>query len=248
LAELPAPLAVRRLSRRRTLGLLAAAAGAAFFLVLYPLVAARLSAALGVRGAAALFLALALGSVLRRARGAGAELAPPGWARGGLAALLAIAAASGEPLWLFLIPAWIQLALAAISVRTLRHPPSLIERAGRFVQPYLPEFVAPYCRAVTALWAAIFGANALAIAALAIAAPLELWQAYTGLWMYAGMAGIAVVEYFVRKLWFRHYGDNWVDRLWARMLPQDGSARGRRTKAYVQEVRRRLASQERSAP
>ncbi len=243
LPDLPAPLAVRRLTRRRTVGMLAAAGGLAFFLIVYPLVAARLVGVAGVRGAAALFLALATASVLRRTGGAAAELAPHGWARLGLALLLAAAVISGRSVFLWLIPAWIQLALGAIFGRTLLHPPSVIERAGRFLQPYLPEFVGPYCRVVTALWAVIFFANALVIVALALFAPLERWQAYTGYGMYAGMVLLCVIEYFVRKVWFRHYGDNQIDRMWARVLPQEGSARGRRTRAYVQEVRRRLAGE-----
>jgi uncharacterized membrane protein len=194
-----------------------------------------------VRGAALAFLALAAASVLRAPRGAGAELAPGGWARAGLAGLLLGAALADARVFLWMIPAWIQLVLAAIFARTLRRPPSLIERAGRFLQPYLPEFVASYCRVVTALWAAIFLSNAIAIVALALLAPLPRWQAYTGYGMYAGMALLAGVEYFVRKVWFRHYGDNWVDRLWARVLPQDGSARGRRTRDYVQRIRRELS-------
>jgi uncharacterized membrane protein len=244
LSDLPAPLAVKRLTQRRTLGLLAAAGGLGFFLLAYPMVAERMVSALGVRAAAAAFLALAAASVLRRAGGPWADLSPSGWTRAGLVGLLALAVLTGRPVALWLIPAWIQLALAAICARTLRHPPSLIERAGRFLQPYLPDFVAPYCRSVTALFTMWFAANAVAIACLALWAPLETWRAYSGFWMYAAIVLLIAIEYVVRKIWFRHYGDNAVDRVWARLLPQEGSARGRRTRAYVQEVRRRLTAEQ----
>jgi hypothetical protein len=75
--------------------------------------------------------------------------------------------------------------------------------------------------------------NAVAVAVLAFAAPLEWWALYTGLVFYLLMGLLIGVEFCFRKWWFRYYGDGHVDRLLARLLPAERTANGRRSLEYV---------------
>ena len=104
------------------------------------------------------------------------------------------------------------------------------------LHPYLPPFTRDYCRALTAFWAAFFGANAIAITAIAFQLP-ELWASYT-VWGYGGLvAGISFVEFFVRKAWFRNFGDGPLDRVLAACLPPEANDRGRRSQHYIDVLR-----------
>ena len=77
-------------------------------------------------------------------------------------------------------------------------------------------------------------ANAAGVAALAFFAPLTWWTLYAGLVFYLLMGALLGGEACVRKLWFRYYGDGWVDRAFARLFPAEGTANGRRSLAYVE--------------
>ena len=113
---------------------------------------------------------------------------------------------------------------------------SLIERAARFLQPRAPDFIRSYCRKVTGLWGVLFALTRSFIAGLVFADAADSWRAFTG-WGAYSLVGVAtVVEYFVRKSWFRYYGAHPVDRLWARLLPPEKTERGRRSLAYIRQM------------
>jgi hypothetical protein len=61
------------------------------------------------------------------------------------------------------------------------------------------------------------------------------------MWAYAGMGVLQAAEFFVRKLWFRNYTSRPLDRLLSRLFPAENTAPGRRSLAYIQEMRRRIA-------
>jgi hypothetical protein len=67
-----------------------------------------------------------------------------------------------------------------------------------------PDFIRAYCRGVTALWAGLLAACAVAIAGLALAGSAQSWQAVTGWGIYALMLGVCAIE-FSGKTWFRYY-------------------------------------------
>ena len=67
------------------------------------------------------------------------------------------------------------------------------------LEPNAPDFIGPYCRGVTALWAVVFLLNALGIAALALFAPPAWWRAYTGWIVWLVFGALSLVEFVVRK-------------------------------------------------
>ena len=118
---------------------------------------------------------------------------------------------------------------------SLREGPPMIERFARIVEDDLPDFCLPYCRKVTLVWCGFLLANAVCVGALAFFAPLEWWTLYAGLLFYLLMGALLAVEACVRKLWFRYYGDGWLDRLFAWLFPAERTANGRRSLAYVEQ-------------
>jgi uncharacterized membrane protein len=211
------------------LGLLALAA------MVYPLAVTALIFAAGLRVAAAVFAVLGLLSSLR-------SQAPERRLAGATAAGLAgAAAASGRIEPLLLLPALIYAALAATFFASLGSPVSAVERAARAIQPAAPDFIARYCRIVTAVWAAVFALCAVAVATAAVAAPLSTWNWIAGRGLWTGMAVVVAVEFLVRKTYFRNY---WYggpfERLWSRLFPAEATEMGRRSAAHIREVRRKL--------
>jgi uncharacterized membrane protein len=193
----------------------------------------------GIRAVAGGFLLLGLGSLaVNRA-------SLPGSRRFQIAvrlvflALLAIAAVAGTDLPLLLIPSLVYVVLCAAFVASVRDGGSAIGSAARLMHPHVPDFVDPYCAKVTILGAFLFAANAIAIAALALFAP-ALWASWTGGFVYLAMGAVSLVEFAVRKAWFRYYGDGPLDRALAKILPSENTWQGRRSKAYVTQMRREL--------
>lgn len=208
---------------------LALAFGAFALAVLWPLVAQRISE---VRLLAAALLAGSLLSFAFVRRALPDELrlgAAPSLVLLGVVAAAAMTGARAPLLWL---PAWVQLAAAWLFFRSLREGVPLIERAAFAIQPHAPDFIRPYCRGSTRLWAWLFVANAVAIVALALAGPFELWRAFTALWVWAGMAALTALDFSVRKLYFRLYDDGPLDRLLARWFPAERTEMGRRSNRY----------------
>jgi uncharacterized membrane protein len=151
----------------------------------------------------------------------------------------------GERAFLLLIPAWLYAALARIFAASLRGGHSLVERAAMRLEPNAPNFIGPYCRGVTALWASVFLLNALGIAALALFAPPAWWRAYTGWMVWLVFGAISLVEFVVRKAHFRNYDGGPIDTAFEFFFPADGNEMGRRANAYKGERRRELGRPER---
>jgi uncharacterized membrane protein len=97
-------------------------------------------------------------------------------------------------------PTLLSAAACLAFVWTLRHPPSLVERLARRIEPGLPQAATAYCRWVTVLWAAWLAINAVVAAALALLASLELWLVWTGIVAYAVSGVLLLGERLVRPL------------------------------------------------
>lgn len=160
-------------------------------------------------------------------------------------ALVALALVTGSSELLLLLPAAVYLAIARILERSARSPESLIERVAFWMQPYSPDFIRPYCRKVTRFWAAVFLANALGIAALGLFAPVTWWEAYTSWMVWLVFAAISVVEFAVRKAYFRNYDDGPIDLLFEKFFPSDRTEMGRRAMEWKAQMRRSLGRPER---
>lgn len=221
--------------------LLAGLAAAGVLLFAYPFLIEQAEARFGTRLVATAFVALGTltfrkGPVIPLGDASRPFPVPfLGGLRLGCLALLAGALVTGDRRWLLLIPAAIQIFLAAAFAASLREVP-VIERAARFLQPRAPEFIRPYCRKVTLVWAGLFAVNATLIGALVFAATPDSWRAFAGWGVYALMGVVTGAEYFVRKSWFRYYGSHPIDRLWARLLPPEETERGRRSLAYIRQM------------
>ena len=158
-------------------------------------------------------------------------------------ALLAASSALGAGMQpLLVIPAFIYATLSWIFFASLRSETSLVELGARMIQPVAPDFIGPYCRRVTALWGVVLLLNAIALAALALAAPVETWRAAAGYGVWAWMGAVSVTEFLVRKTYFRNY---WYrgpfERVWERLFPAEATPMGRRSAAYIRTVREKLA-------
>ncbi|HXV37883.1 MAG TPA: hypothetical protein VEC18_12085 [Myxococcota bacterium] len=187
----------------------------------------------GVASAMLLLLALSFALWGRRSR---AAQRGGGAASAGVAALLVGAAASGRALYLELIPSVVYFGLAGWFAASLRARDSLVERAARWLVPEVPAFIRAYCRKLTAFWAIFFAASALAIAAPALAGDHEAWRFASGRLVLASMLAASLVEFLVRKTWFRYYFHRgWFDRLWEKIFPAHNTEQGRRSMEYIAE-------------
>lgn len=158
--------------------------------------------------------------------------------------LLAAGAWQGGREPLLYVPAAIQLGLAGYFLASLREADSVVEGMAHFMQPWLPDWVRPYCRVVTVLWAVFFVANAIVIAALAGSGDLARWQAWTGIGLYLGAAGMQLLESVFRKSWFRAFDEGPVDRVFRWLFPPEHTERGRRSMAYIAQMRIELGMDE----
>lgn len=230
----PTPLSELLRPSARQLG-----AGAALVVLamVWPLVSGRLIDALGVRALAATLVFVSAGSLLVVDRAL-----PSGVALGrvdsfALLALVGAAALSGERVFLLLVPACVHVALARMFWRSVRDGESIFERVAFGIQPYAPDFIRPYCRRSTLIWAGFFLANALVIADLALFGPLAWWRNFTGFLVWLAMGVLAAGDFVVRKLYFRIYHDRPIDRLLARFFPSENTAMGRRANEHRREKR-----------
>ncbi len=228
-------------SRRARVAGAALAIGA--LLVAYPLVLEPVLARVGVRATALALLLLAGASLALPAAPALAGVRPPTWPRWAIAGLLALAAISERRVYLLFVPALVYLGLAAFFQASLRGKDSLIHFAVRRAVPDAPAFVAPYCRALTRVWAAVFLGCALLVAGLASGASSDTWAAWTGWRLYALMLVASGIEFLVRKTWFRYYYRGGpFDRLWSRLFPAERTARGRRSAEAIRRYREQSAA------
>lgn len=215
---------------------------------LYPVLLEFLVARLGpqVVGVVLALVALLATALAAAARRRGAPVAPVvvqgGVALLALLALLEAGDAGGNGLLpLLLVPGWIYAGLAwafLASLRDGRGDSSLVERTIRQLQPVAPDFIGPYCRKVTVLWGLVLGVNAIVLTALALTAPVETWKAAAGKGLWLWMGGVSLVEFLVRKTYFRNYYYRGpFERVWERLFPAGNTEMGRRSAAYIRLVR-----------
>lgn len=206
--------------------------------VVYPYALQGVILRFGVDRVALALLSLAAISFALPGRRLGSALRSGAAPSLGIPLLLAAAAATEQPVYLQLIPCIVYLTLADFFRVSLRADDSIIERAARYLVPEAPEFIRPYCRKVTRLWIAFFLGSGLAIAALAISGEFTRWELFTGRLVYALMLAVSIIEFFVRKTWFRYYFYRGpIDRLWERWFPPENTAAGRRSMQYIARVR-----------
>ena len=229
-------------SRRARIGGAALAIGACL-LVAYPLVLEPVLARAAVRTTALALLLVAGASLALPAPSALAGARPPSWPRWAIAGLLVLAAVSERRVYLRLVPAFVYLGLAAFLQASLRGGDSLIHFAVRRAVPGAPDFVGPYCRALTRLWAGLLLGCALLVAVLALGASPASWAAWTGWRLYALMLVASGIEFLVRKTLFRYYFRGGpFDRFWSRLFPAERTARGRRSAEAIRRYREQSAA------
>jgi len=156
------------------------------------------------------------------------------------AALGMLALATGKRWPLLLVPGVIQAGLGWLFLNSLHEPACIALRIARWMQPALPAWVDGYCRKLTLAWALFFAANALAIGWLALTGPREVWLTYTGSGLWLAIVMLQIAELLLRKSWFRYYDGTLLDRVLRPIFPPENTARGRRSMAYIQHMRREL--------
>jgi uncharacterized membrane protein len=202
----------------------------------FPLLAVWALDAFGVRAAGAGLFALGLAGFALSLRGA----LVPGFGPGPRALLLALpglAALSGDARFLQLVPATLEALLCAVFLGSLAGGGSILQKAALTLEPYAPDFIAPYCRKATLAFAALFAVQAAALVGLALVAEGPGWAAHASLLVWAPTLLATALEFAVRKAWFRHYGDGPVDRALRRLMPPENTARGRRSLDYIRQKR-----------
>ncbi len=219
----------------------------ALFFIAYPLAVYWAHTRLETRALGAVLLGLLVIGGAVRLRGHFDELRGLFAQHIGLVVLVVLAIALDERALLLALPAAVSLYLLATFGASLRAGPSMIERFARIIEDDLPDFTLPYCRRVTQVWCAFFAINAVVVCALAYAAPVGWWALYNGIVFYALLGSLMGVEFVLRKLLFRYYGDGAVDVLLARWFPAERTVRGRRSLAYVAAREARAAGVETSS-
>ncbi|ARS51849.1 hypothetical protein B9G99_02180 [Kushneria konosiri] len=112
--------------------------------------------------------------------------------------LLALLLGGQAELGIRLYPVIINVSLALVFLGSLRTTP-LIERLARLSEPDLPPAGVRYTRRVTWVWGIFMTINALVALALALWAPLQVWQIYTGAISYLLAALLMAGEWLVRQ-------------------------------------------------
>ena len=210
----------------------------ALLATIYPPAAERALAAWGVQKLASFLLVMELASLLAWQL-LGTQRVPL-YQRVALLVLPALAAYTGDALYLRLIPAAIQTLIAVLFVVSLRSGGSIFYDAARSLHPYAPDFIAPYCRKSTIAFAGIFAALAVAAAVLAFRPPASGWGAATGFWIWTPVIAASLVDWAVRKWWFRYFGPGPLDQLLKRVLPPENTEAGRRSLDYIRRMRAQL--------
>jgi uncharacterized membrane protein len=210
----------------------------ALLATVYPPAAERALAAWGVQKFASLLLVMELASLLTWQL-LGTQRVPL-YQRVALLVLPALAVGTGNALYLRLIPAAIQTMIAVLFVVSLRNGGSIFYDAAKTLHPYAPDFIAPYCRKSTIVFAGIFALLAIAAGWLAFAPPASGWGTATGLWIWTPVIAASLVDWVVRKWWFRYFGPGPLDQLLQRVLPPENTEAGRRSLEYIRRMRAQL--------
>ena len=200
--------------------------------VAYPFVVYAALRWLELRGVGLVLLALTFASTLLRARERRRELWLLLRQHAGIALLIAVGLWTRDRRVFQLLPVFVNLYLLFSFGSTLLRGPPMIERFARLIEGDLPAFTHAYCRKVTLLWCVFFAANAALISMLALYGSLEGWALYTGFVFYLVLGALQLLEFVVRKLWFRYYPGGFADPLFARWFPPERTRNGRRSLAY----------------
>ena len=205
----------------------------------YPMGAERWLASAGTRPVAGVLLGVGLASLLLW-RSVAKETPAPWALRLGLLSLPLLALATGDALYLRLVPVAIQFLIGAYFLLSLSGGSSILQETAKRIHPYAPEFIGPYCRKVTVVFAVFFALQGLAVAWIAFDPPASGWGFASGILAWAPVMAATVVEWGVRKSYFRYYGDGPLDRLLARLWPAEATEAGRRSLDYVRRTRAEL--------
>ncbi len=116
--------------------------------------------------------------------------------------LLTVSALLDAGGFILAVPTVMNLLLLVAFGSTLRYGPPMIERFARLQEPDLTPEKVRWCRTWTCIWCGFFVVNGGLAAILAVAAPLEVWTAYTGLVAYGLMGVLFAVEWTLRRLRF----------------------------------------------
>ncbi|WP_163648337.1 hypothetical protein [Modicisalibacter sp. 'Wilcox'] len=110
-----------------------------------------------------------------------------------------LAAGGQASLVIRLWPVLVNAVLLGLFARSLRHPPSAIERLARRRTPDLPPSGVRYTYRVTQLWCAFFAVNGTLALATVIHGDPALWSLYNGGLAYLAMALLFAGEWLVRQ-------------------------------------------------
>ena len=136
---------------------------------------------------------------------------------------------------LLLIPALAFFGLSWLCWKSLRGE-SVIEQMAKLIQPLAPAFIAPYCRKCTICWALLFLAYGGVQVTLTALNDHAGWQFFSRRVGPIVIGAVIVIEFFVRKTYFRYYENRFIDRVLERLFPAERTEMGRRSKAYIDEV------------
>jgi len=127
-----------------------------------------------------------------------AGFTPSEWfSLGALGAFTLAIVVSNSELLLLLYPAFVSLSLLSVFGRSLRRPPTVIERIARLNEPHLPPEAVHYTRLVTQAWCVFFVINA-GIAIATVFASREAWLLYNSLIAYVLMGLMFAGEWLCR--------------------------------------------------
>ncbi len=188
--------------------------------VTYPFLVYFAVTRFGARAGAVLVLAVAVVVAARKLRGVErGELWKLLRAPLGIALLSGATAISGDPRLVYLVPVWINLLLLLEFGGSLRGDTPIIERYARLQEPNLSDAERSHCRATTVVWTVFFLVNGLVALVRGLWAYAEWWAIYNGGLAYGLMGLLLSGEFIVRKVRFRRYGANPVDRVFAWFFP-----------------------------
>lgn len=209
------------------------------FAVLYPLAAERALAAWGARAVGSVLAGAGVVSLALLHRVGDLPNAPVSL-RAAVLVLPVGAVLTGAPLFLRLVPAAIQAGVVAMFLLSLRGGGSLFLDVARIIEPHAPDFIGPYCRKTTGIFAAIFAFQGVAVGLLAFRPGHEGWAFASGVLVWSPVLAGFAIEWVVRKTWFRNYGDGLLDRCLSALFPAENTPAGRRSAEFIRRRRREL--------
>ena len=181
--------------------------------VLYPLLVFYGLTRFGPRAVAGMLLVVLVpAAVVRLMRADRASLRRLGFVPLLVIALLATGAAVGRAGFVLLVPAAINVVLAATFAATLWSTTPMIERFARLQDSHLRPPEVTWCRTWTILWTGFFVLNVSVVSTLVVLDWRRAWMYYTGLIAYGLMGMLFASEYVLRKARFGRLADHPLDR------------------------------------